>query len=421
MIELLFKAIAGRGADHRALFLRNELRTVLGKGNKNLKTLAYFTLLAFIAVVFAEAGWKYLGKRMDNPYVKWIDFPVSSDVDSQYRAIIHDLDSLKSLQRFTLDRHSGFNRYILGFRRADGRVTDKVKGRTFISPEDNSLLAAILNEQNVLRMNAPGNDPSTWTDTQKKTGIFITEELVRMMKFDADQDTLYAQYGKDHYLQLRVIAVVKSLPDRAMFMSSYEMFWDLARSAGTEFDFYNNYRQTDQLQFLVKMDDAQFDTKAAKVQLDQLVQEQGYDLQVKNILLQQLPVLQGPFTINALRSTASEPYFTRGCGQSTSSAFFTQPNLEPPCVTSTPSLLSLMTVSMVPMRGRAVFFFFPFIILINAHIRSIGEGMPLLVGGIAAMNLSSLIINPVIQLNHFFPHTISRMEQFTGQLKLCTD
>ena len=295
MIELLFKAIAGRGADHRALFLRNELRTVLGKGNKNLKTLAYFTLLAFIAVVFAEAGWKYLGKRMDNPYVKWIDFPVSSDVDSQYRAIIHDLDSLKSLQRFTLDRHSGFNRYILGFRRADGRVTDKVKGRTFISPEDNSLLAAILNEQNVLRMNAPGNDPSTWTDTQKKTGIFITEELVRMMKFDADQDTLYAQYGKDHYLQLRVIAVVKSLPDRAMFMSSYEMFWDLARSAGTEFDFYNNYRQTDQLQFLVKMDDAQFDTKAAKVQLDQLVQEQGYDLQVKNILLQQLPVLQGPF------------------------------------------------------------------------------------------------------------------------------
>lgn len=295
MIELLYRAIAGNGTDHRSLFLRNELRTLLGRANKNLKTLAYFTLLAFIAVVFAEAGWKYLGKRMDNPYVKWIDFPVSSDVDNQYGPIIRDLDSLKSEQQFTMDRHSGFNRYILGFRRADGRLTDKVKGRTFIHPEDNTLLAAILIEQNRVRMNASGSDPGAWNEAHKKRGIIITEELVRMMKFDADQDTLYAEYGKEHYLQLQVIAVVKSLPDRAMFMSSYEMFWDLTRSAGTEFDFYNKYRRTDRLPFLVRMDDAQYDTKKAKIQLDQLVREQGYHLQVTNIAIGQLPVSQGPF------------------------------------------------------------------------------------------------------------------------------
>lgn len=228
-MNLLIDLIAGKGDNHRALFLRNELKALFGKKSKNLKTLFYFSLLAFFAITFAQAGLVYLGYRMDNPYINWLTFPVSADIDSKYGLILSSLEEYKEKSVYSLDNVNGFHRYSLIFRNLESKELDRVKGRTMAFPQDTLLFRKVLSKENLISSRIPSFDVSTWDDRYLKYGVILTEELYDEIGC-AEDGSVYAEV-RDYCLDLELIAVVRSLPDRALFMSSYELYWGLVKSA----------------------------------------------------------------------------------------------------------------------------------------------------------------------------------------------
>jgi hypothetical protein len=227
-MNLLIDLIAGKGDNHRALFLRNELKALFGKKSKNLKTLFYFSLLAFFAITFAQSGLVYLGYRMDNPYINWLTFPVSADIDNRYGLILSSLEDYKDKGVYSLDNVNGFHRYSLIFRNLEGKELDRVKGRTMAFPQDSLLFQKVLSKENLISSKISSYDQSTWDDRYLKYGVILTEELYDEIGC-ADDGSVYAEV-RDYCLDLEVIAIVRSLPDRALFMTSYELYWGLQKS-----------------------------------------------------------------------------------------------------------------------------------------------------------------------------------------------
>jgi hypothetical protein len=252
MIKWMIDIIAGKGDGHRSLFLRNEMRSLVGKGARNLKTLFYFTLLAFFAVAFAHAGLKYLKMRMDNPFVNWITFPVSADIDYRYSKILNNLEDYSEDRKYTLDMVNGFMRYSVYFRDAQGKELDRVKGRTFTYPDDFILLEKVLSGDNLISSNVLESDPKTWSEEFQKQGVILTEDLVRAMGCE-EPESAYGRY-LTYYPEFKVIAIVRSLPDKALFMTSYEAYWGLVKSSEGSDDIFD-YRPSSSLSFMTIIDE----------------------------------------------------------------------------------------------------------------------------------------------------------------------
>lgn len=271
MIRFLENIIAGRGEGYKALFLKNEFRSLVGPRQKNLRTLFRFTLLAFFAVTFAQAGLRYLEMRMDNPFINWLTFPVSADIDSRYSDIVSDLNEYRDDDLYSLDNVNGFMRYAMYFRNSEGKeLKDRVKGRTYSFPEDTVLIQKILSGENLRSLSAAGASPMNWSEEERKKGVILTADLLEQIGCE-DPEYIYGRY-LSFFPKLKVIGVVQSLPDRALFMTSYEMYWGLVKGVGSEASIYQ-FSESEQIDFLIHEDeDYQFDEND-RSRLAQLVKD----------------------------------------------------------------------------------------------------------------------------------------------------
>ncbi len=69
--------------DQKRILVQNESKVLEGHKKINTLILAGILLLSFIGLGHSVGGLKELRKRMDNPFTKWVNLPIST---SDYKA-----------------------------------------------------------------------------------------------------------------------------------------------------------------------------------------------------------------------------------------------------------------------------------------------------------------------------------------------
>lgn len=208
------------------MFLRNEFRAMDDGGWGKRLTLPGFVFLAMLGVAFATSGLRFLQSRMDDPFVKWVDFPVTMKFnnDREYDRTKDSLDRWSEEMRWGMDKSTGFFRYSMTFHGLwDTR--EGVIGRTMNPVEDTVLMSNIFGKQLVLDFRDSllasyrGNEERMW-----RSGIVMEEELYRFL-FGEDRNPRKVAVSRGPYLApfLNVVAVVKRLPSRSAFFTSPEL------------------------------------------------------------------------------------------------------------------------------------------------------------------------------------------------------
>ena len=59
--------------DYLKLFIRREGKIVLGRNFSNVWLLTAMLVASFFAIAFANGSLNYLGYKMDDPFIKWVD------------------------------------------------------------------------------------------------------------------------------------------------------------------------------------------------------------------------------------------------------------------------------------------------------------------------------------------------------------
>lgn len=243
------------------MFLRNELKSITAGGWGKRLTLPFFVFLAMLGVAFASSGLKYLSEKMDDPYVKWLDLPVTREMerDQNYERTKDSLDTWAGRNAYFLGDYQGYYRFPMRFfGSADDR--ESVLGRTVDPVRDTLLLNRILGrmgtegtEQIVLDfrdslLEATGSEVAMW-----KKGLVITEELYRKLFDDADPRKVAVQKGTFLTPVLDIIAVVNRLPSRSEFLCSPSLQWSLTKPV-SETKFQHDSR-IDSLALVVSLPD----------------------------------------------------------------------------------------------------------------------------------------------------------------------
>lgn len=229
-------------SDGQKLFLRNELRAMYaGRWTKKL-TLPLFVFLAMFGVAFASAGLSYLAFKMDDPYVKWLDLPVTTGLQKSPKLYQNALDSLTKWSdenAYFLSDQQGYFRYPLNFY---GKEVDRefVVGRTVDAARDTNLLNSIFENQMVLDFRdslmaeTHRNAVDLWRD-----GIVMTESLYRELYGRQSPRRAAVYRGESLTPIVNILAVVRRLPSRAHFLSSPEFHWSIS---GNDPNFQHNSR-----------------------------------------------------------------------------------------------------------------------------------------------------------------------------------
>ena len=79
--------------DFTELFLEKEGEQLLGKHYKNIIFLIIIFSLTLIAIGFANGSLEYLGKKMNDPFVKFVDIEIPRGKSEKVGSIQYQLNS----------------------------------------------------------------------------------------------------------------------------------------------------------------------------------------------------------------------------------------------------------------------------------------------------------------------------------------
>jgi len=206
-------------SDQQKILIKNEIKVLKGKHNINIYILAGILLLSFVGLGHSVGGLKYLAKRMDNPFTKWVNLTIPADQENQDKSLELQkyFESQTVRDSFLLDTIRGYKRDAYKFGFWEGKQSQFKRTRT-IDPEE-QLLKEILKPSNVLfsriEQEISDMDPC-W--------MIIKSEALKDLEYNLDFDKITHlelrntwNYGFDRSfsIYLPVIAIVKDLPDHA--------------------------------------------------------------------------------------------------------------------------------------------------------------------------------------------------------------
>ena len=161
--------------DYFRLFVKREGKVVLGKNFSNLWLLTAVMTATFLAIAFSNASLEYLSYKMDDPFINWVDIK-NEYGEGDFYGLEYALDSEENKEKFHYHSYQADYSYTFMFFGKDVNNVQYLKCR-FFQDINSSLVAAILNEDNIVR-DWTVEDISSVTETT--VGVIITEE---MMKF----------------------------------------------------------------------------------------------------------------------------------------------------------------------------------------------------------------------------------------------
>jgi uncharacterized membrane protein YidH (DUF202 family) len=201
--------------DFRRVFYRREGNELLGKGFKNMWILIAILFITFTAIGFASGSLKYLKKKMDDPFINWVNVNIPYGKGSEGQEVMKRLNEDTIAQKtYHFANVTAYYRYPLAFYNQRLNGTVEIMGRT-ININD-PILEEIFKKKNLVK-GRPFKDA-------EDMGIIVTQEFLE--KFGYEQNEPFIQMslalGDQQYetIPVPVIAVLHELPGMTLFATT---------------------------------------------------------------------------------------------------------------------------------------------------------------------------------------------------------
>lgn len=215
--------------DYFRLFVKREGKVVLGKNFSNLWLLTAVMTATFLAIAFSNASLDYLSYKMDDPFINWVDIKNDYGGDD-FTGLEYALDSEENRSKYHYHSYQADYSYSYMFFGKERTNVQYFKCR-FFQDINNSLVEAILNEDNIIKDWRVSDLSAVYPNT---IGVIITEEAMKKLGFDKAPSFIDYQGfspGADVYgfelmdekwarVPIPVLAVVKRLPGNVDLISS---------------------------------------------------------------------------------------------------------------------------------------------------------------------------------------------------------
>ncbi len=199
--------------DFTKLFIEKEGKELMGNKFKNLWILFGILLFTFLAIGFANGSLEYLGKKMNDPFVNFVNIEIPLNKEDKIEEILLELNSDSIIkQEYSYNNVIGYNQLILPFiginRNGIGGDHQSI-GRT-INTND-PLINKILDKENLIK--------GRGFDSDKDIGFIVTKEFLD--DYSYQYDILFLDYSFttkknnkliDTIVPLPLIAIVNELP-----------------------------------------------------------------------------------------------------------------------------------------------------------------------------------------------------------------
>lgn len=221
-------------AGYNKIFRKREFKAILGEKYANFWILLVAFLLAIGSLSFGQAGLDFLSRKMNDPFIKWIQVKEQGDFerfsnDVQQPGFARDKFDISTIET---------NNFILEYVFTTDFKKCRVEGRT-IAPQS-QLLPKILDGDNTVvnrQMDITSLD----------YGWIVTRDLMKNLGYEEDNYPLFLNYtykgdsdrldslGIENYdrymvIPIPIIAVVKQLPDLLDFIAPQYFKYQLESS-----------------------------------------------------------------------------------------------------------------------------------------------------------------------------------------------
>ncbi|MBN1182530.1 MAG: hypothetical protein JXB49_09610 [Bacteroidales bacterium] len=198
--------------DFNKIFFREESKELFGKKLLNFLYLLLILIITFISIGFANGSLKYLKKKMDDPFIKWVDVEIPYTLANQIPDLI-ELISTDSLKQFFFYRDcDGYNQLTVYFFHKNSDAIKQFTGRTINI--GNPILNSILSDKNL-------NAGRVWKD-EFDIGLILTRQFLDDLGYtDENPSYIHMSYPimENKYIDvpIPIIAIVKDLPGNNLF------------------------------------------------------------------------------------------------------------------------------------------------------------------------------------------------------------
>jgi hypothetical protein len=233
--------------DFRRVFITKERKELLGKGYKNLIWLVMIFLITFLSLGFANGSLKYLKKKMDDPFIKWVNIDVPYSMENQINEINELLGNKKTKDSFDYRSVMGNYEFSFEFSQINTGRGIYFKGRS-IEPE-NPILNSILDEKNKVS--------GKLFLKKEDIGFIVTKDLLLKLGYKPKVHHIVVHYKVNdviYNIPFPVIAIVNSLPNKNEFAVTPYLFLKFYHSQNNPFDLSKNEYQSQLIYFVPGVD-----------------------------------------------------------------------------------------------------------------------------------------------------------------------
>ncbi len=200
--------------DFNRMFLQKEQRELYGVGYRNFIYLGLILLLTFLVLGFANGSMKYLKKKMDDPFIKWINVEIPYVMSDDIPRISRELKSQMVRDTFNIEEINGYFQYTMFFLNENGSKQFQAMGRTI--RHNNRIIERIADKKNLITGNV---------DYQEKNiGLIITRDLLNELGYDRAPSHINMSYPIESGIYapapVPIVAVVDQLPGRSHFVTT---------------------------------------------------------------------------------------------------------------------------------------------------------------------------------------------------------
>lgn len=230
--------------DFNKTFYKEEGRELFGKHMTNFAYLIIILVFTFLAVGFANGSLKYLKRKMDDPFIKWVNLEIPYTLAPRIPEFINQLN-VKFLQdSFLYENITGYNQLSIYYFKKNLQEIRQATGRTI--DINNQILASILSKKNLITGNL-------WKD-EFDIGIIVTEKLLQTLDYAEKIPSYilmsYPVAGKKYIeVPLPLVAVVRDLPGNNSFACT-PYFYTKRNSVHCPFDVSSIYYQRELVYFV---------------------------------------------------------------------------------------------------------------------------------------------------------------------------
>ena len=202
--------------DFRKMFYEKEGLILLGKRNKNLWTLVAILFITFSAIGFASGSLQYLERKMDDPYVNWVNVNIPYTQNGDEGQVVKDRLNIDSVAKtnYNFKNVTAYFRYPLAFQSIEANGTIERIGRSI--DVDDPILYEIFKKKNRVAGYPFRNE--------NDIGIIVTEEFLSEFGYPEDAAFINMALALDknnqEFVPLPIVAVLKELPGMTKFATT---------------------------------------------------------------------------------------------------------------------------------------------------------------------------------------------------------